>query len=363
MDRCFCKNGSSMNKTTQVTCCFLILTLWSGMAAPGPGWGTEGQTAGRSVEDSGLPVDDRPGLPVEVIQGEYLGWVVVDGVRRDYGLQVVARGHGKFTAGLLPGGLPSPSNLNPYPTKMSGEIVDGQLSLRSTGGLVFQLRTEPVYHFVQLDFQGQPLARLERVQRFSRSLGLAPPPSAVVLFRDGQAQELENVKLSPDGYLARGAVTRFPVEDFRLHVEFRLPLQAENSNQDRGNSGIYMQRRYEIQILDSFGEPPSQNNAASLYRQRAAMGNLSLPPLAWQTYDIWFTAARWSPSGEKVRNARVTLAHNGVVVHRDVEILTKTGAGAAEGPGPLPILFQDHSDPVEFRNVWLVHSSNATSPR
>jgi hypothetical protein len=142
-----------------------------------------------------------------------------------------------------------------------------------------------------------------------------------------------------------------------------LPLQADKNNQDRGNSGIYMQRRYEIQILDSFGEPVGFNRAASLYRQRSPMSNLSLPPLAWQTYDIWFTAARWSADGQKTRNARVTVAHNGVVVHRDVEIMAKTGAGRTEGPEPLPILFQDHSDPVEFRNIWLVQPADTQELR
>jgi len=85
---------------------------------------------------------------------------------------------------------------------------------------------------------------------------------------------------------------------------------------------------------------------------------MSLPPLAWQTYDIWFTAARWTPDGKKISNARVTLKHNGIVVHDNTEIPGKTGAGWAEGPEPQAILFQDHRDPVEFRNVWLVKGTH-----
>jgi hypothetical protein len=188
-------------------------------------------------------------------------------------------------------------------------------------------------------------------------LGQLPPPNAVVLFRDGVAHGLADAKISSSGNLAVGASTDFPVDDFQLHVEFRLPFQPEKSNQNRGNSGIYMQRRYEVQILDSFGEPPVENNAGSIYKQLAPRGNMSLPPLAWQTYDIWFTSARWSPDGKKTAPARVSVRHNGILIQDNVEIQSKTGAGWPEGPEPQPILFQDHGDAVEFRNVWLVKGS------
>lgn len=298
--------------------------------------------------------EDGPPYPIEFVQGEYQGAVLVDGVWRTYGLQVVARGEGRFTANLLPGGLPDKDRLDPYPTPLEGQFAGEKLVLQSAGGLRLEFQPEPVYRFVQWSEPGRESAILNRVQRYSSTMGLAPPPNALSLFRNGQIQGLVNAKLSPDGNLARGASTDFPVGDFRLHVEFRLPLQPDKSNQDRGNSGIYMQRRYEIQILDSFGERPVENNAGSIYRQRAAQANLSLPPLAWQTYDIWFQAAKFDDAGQKTANARVTVMHNGVMIHDQTEITAKTGAGWQEGPEPQPILFQDHSDPVEFRNVWLV---------
>jgi hypothetical protein len=117
---------------------------------------------------------------------------------------------------------------------------------------------------------------------------------------------------------------------------------------------VYIQRRYEVQILDSFGLEPAFNDCGALYRQQPPDLNMSFPPLHWQTYDIWFTAARWDEAGNKSANARITVLHNGVPIHADREIMTKTGAGMPEGPELLPILFQNHGDPVRFRNIWIV---------
>ncbi|HAN98985.1 MAG TPA: DUF1080 domain-containing protein, partial [Planctomycetaceae bacterium] len=96
------------------------------------------------------------------------------------------------------------------------------------------------------------------------------------------------------------------------------------------------------------------DRCAALYRQLPPAVNASLPPLQWQTYDIRFRAARWNAAGEKSEPARITVIHNGIVVHDDIAIASKTGAGQPEGPEPLPILLQDHRNPVEFRNVWIV---------
>ncbi len=131
-------------------------------------------------------------------------------------------------------------------------------------------------------------------------------------------------------------------------------------DQARGNSGIYIQRRYELQILDSFGLPPVINGCGALYRQQSPELNMSFPPLAWQTYDIYFTAARWDPDGNKTSDAQITVMHNGVPVHRRYSIIAKTGAGQPETLYDGPILFQDHGNPVQFRNVWLVIRDTAT---
>ena len=90
---------------------------------------------------------------------------------------------------------------------------------------------------------------------------------------------------------------------------------------------------------------------------------MCLPPLTWQTYDIDFAAPKFDAHGKKIQNARITVRLYGVPVHNDVEILAKTGAGKPEGPDPLPIKIQDHSNPVRIRNIWVVDYGNNPPPR
>ncbi|UCG47616.1 MAG: PmoA family protein [Phycisphaerales bacterium] len=148
--------------------------------------------------------------------------------------------------------------------------------------------------------------------------------------------------------------TKRAFRDFKLHVEFRTPdVRSSVGEGGRGNSGVYIQKRYEVQILDSFGLSPKNNECGSLYKFRAPDWNVCKKPGEWQTYDITFYAARFK-GGEKVRNARITVVHNGVVVHNDVELEDKTGAGDPEGPAGGPILLQDHKNAVCFRNIRIV---------
>jgi hypothetical protein len=122
---------------------------------------------------------------------------------------------------------------------------------------------------------------------------------------------------------------------------------------------VYIQKRYEVQILDSFGLGTVINGCGALYRQQGPDLNMSFPPLDWQTYDIYFTAPRWDEQGKKTANARITAMHNGVRIHDDREVTAKTGAGMAEGPDKQPLRLQDHGNPVHFRNVWLVTGTEA----
>jgi hypothetical protein len=151
-----------------------------------------------------------------------------------------------------------------------------------------------------------------------------------------------------------GAETKKQFKDFTLHAEFLLPFKPLGRDQDRGNSGIYIQKRYEVQVLDSFGQPPVFNGCGSLYRQKPPAVNMCYPPLRWQTYDIDFQSAKFDGSGKKVKNAVITVKLNGVVVHDNYEITDKTGAGQPEGPTAGPILLQGHGNPVFYRNIWVV---------
>ncbi len=139
-----------------------------------------------------------------------------------------------------------------------------------------------------------------------------------------------------------------------MHIEFLVPYMPSARGQGRGNSGVYLQSRYEVQILDSFGLEGAFNECGALYRQRAPDLNMAFPPLSWQTYDITFHAPVFDVCGNKCRFGRLTVLHNGVAVQNDIRIQTKTGAGQPEGPSVLPIKLQNHGNPVQFRNIWLM---------
>jgi hypothetical protein len=149
-------------------------------------------------------------------------------------------------------------------------------------------------------------------------------------------------------------MTKRDFTDFKMHLEFKIPQMPPNvKGQGRGNSGVYIQRRYEVQILDSFGLEPKENDCASLYRFKAPDKNACKLPGRWQSYDIVFHAAKFD-GNRKTENAHITVWHNGVLVHDDAELENKTGAGRPEGPNPGPILLQDHGNEVCFRNIWIV---------
>ena len=195
---------------------------------------------------------------------------------------------------------------------------------------------------------------IDKVNRVSRTLGEAPPGNAIVLFDGKKTNAFDNASLSPEGYLKEGAVTKDAYRDYYLHVEFQTSYMPDARGQGRSNSGIYLQKRYEVQILDSFGLEGKSNECGGIYHYRRPDINMSLPPLTWQTYDIDFRSPRFDYEGRKVENARISLWHNGYLVQNDAEVSRSTGHGAPESAEPLPILLQNHGNPVRFRNIWLV---------
>lgn len=138
----------------------------------------------------------------------------------------------------------------------------------------------------------------------------------------------------------------------RLHVEFNVDDNGRQG-QANGNSGVYLQGRYEVQILNSCNDKPEDNTCGAIYGSKAADYNLAKPAGQWQTYDIWLHAPRWDPTGRKLENARITVYHNGTRIHHVVEIPGKTGAGHAEAPADGPLVLQDHGNRVRFRNIWI----------
>ena len=195
------------------------------------------------------------------------------------------------------------------------------------------------------------------------------PEGAIILFdgndlshwtkEDGTPPEWKIVDGAMEVVPGKGSImTKQNFRDCRLHVEFSLPKpKADSNDQDRSNSGVYIQRRYEVQILDSFGLKPQINGCGAIYRIKAPDKNLCSPALLWQTYDIFFRTARFEGKGEnakKTEDARITVLHNGAVIHNNVTIPNKTGLGKPEAPHPAPILLQDHGSPIRFRNIWAV---------
>jgi hypothetical protein len=288
-------------------------------------------------------------------QGEYLGTAIDGGYWQYTGLQVVAGGDGEFDAVQYRGGLPgygwNGSETVSYHGRRQGRVLTLEawpivITIYDNG--VARIRNES---------EEYDLGQLTKVHRVSPTLGQPAPPWAKVLFDGTSTEHFKNAQMTEDGLLKMGTETKQPYRDYRMHIEFRLPYMPHARGQGRGNSGVYLQSSYEVQILDSFGLKGEFNECGSLYRQRAPDVNMCFPPLTWQTYDIDFRSPRFDEDGNKIANARLTVYHNGVPIHNDVEIPTKTGAGAAESPTLRPTKLQNHRDPVVFRNIWLIEYS------
>jgi hypothetical protein len=153
-------------------------------------------------------------------------------------------------------------------------------------------------------------------------------------------------------------LTKQTFTDYQLHVEFRLPLMADATGQARANSGVYNQGRIEVQVLDSYGQPPRDNEAGGIYKVAVPLRNPSKKPERWQTYDIAYRAPRFGPDGKQVEKGRITVFFNGVMIHDnvdfDAQITTSGLPGDLTKPGP--ILLQDHGNRIRFRNIWILPS-------
>ena len=165
-------------------------------------------------------------------------------------------------------------------------------------------------------------------------------------------------KLLPDGAMEvtqGGIVSKQRFTDIQLHVEFRTPFMPDARGQSRGNSGVYLQGRYEVQVLDSYGLKGEWNECGGIYQIAVPRVNMAAPPLQWQTYDITYHAPRFNANGAKTKDATITVLHNGVTIHENVAIPEPTAAHIGGDVGePGGIHLQDHGNPVQFRNIWAV---------
>jgi Domain of Unknown Function (DUF1080) len=245
-------------------------------------------------------------------------------------------------------------------------ILAGVLLLRVLPASA-QTHVDPAYPIHDRD-RPQP-AVVDPGTASSQSAPGKPPADAVVLFggrdlaqwqhQDGSAPKWKLGDgffevLPGSGYL----YTRAAFGDCQLHVEFAEPDPPKGEDQNRGNSGVFLQGLYEVQVLDSYKSPTyPDGQAAAVYGQFPPLVNASRPPGVWQTYDIVFHGPRFDASGHVTRPARMTVLHNGVLVQDDVELTGPTGHHQrppyAAGPTQLPLALQDHGDPVRFRNIWI----------
>jgi hypothetical protein len=313
-----------------------------------------------------------PTLPVDFkIQGEYVGDKI--------GVQVIALGKGAFQAVIYPGGLPGAGWDGKSKSLMAGKLDGDTAKFEPATGKRTYLAQNPDQFSATSKFppsghtdhtatangstlslqtpEGKTL-ELKKTTRVSDTMGAKPPEGAIVLF-DGTSNEHWNAGrvddktkfLNTDG---RDLRTKKKFNNYAIHLEFMLPYRPEARGQGRGNSGFYQVDMYEVQVLDSFGLDGKNNECGGVYQKADPKLNMCSPPLVWQTYDADFTNAV-AEDGKVVKNSRLTLKHNGVVIHDDLEIRGKTGGARNEPEGtPGPIQLQGHGNPLQYRNIWIV---------
>jgi len=304
--------------------------------------------------ESYVTPEEVPGGSPVWLQGEYLGTVGEEQI----GAQVVDWGGGSYELIMYEGGLPGEG------WEPDAEKVRGIHAERENNSVTFT--HEGASAEVSLDGtltvrdeDGEVVGFLERTLRQGPTLSMEAPEEATVLF-DGTDLDMwrDGAEMTDDGLLVQGARTAEDYGDFFMHLEYMLPYWEPGDSQ--ANSGVYIQNRYEVQILESFGRELANHEDGSLYNEKAPAFMATLPPLQWQTFDILFRAPRFDDDGNKTENVRISVFQNGALIHDDVELEGGTGAGGDREPPEVEAdhtYFQDHTGEIRFRNVWIVEDA------
>ncbi len=334
-----------MMKRSAIYCCLSLIlpcTAFADAAAESKIW-MEPDTALREDEDFG-------------IQGEY------GSANAKVGVQVLAMGEGRFDGYLLEGGLPGLGWISGKNRIHLQGAREGKNVVMSDAGkkISATIRNKEMV----LKVEDGATHKLPRIERSSITLGAKAPEGAVVLFDGTSTDHWENGKMENGFLLSTGCTSKRGFGSYKLHLEFRTPYKPMARGQMRGNSGVYHSGRWETQILDSFGLEGKDNECGGIYSISKPRLNMCLPPLAWQTYDVEFTAAKFDASGKRTAWPRITVRLNGVVVHEDLE-LSKDFTTSAPISKPLdgpdgPIFLQAHGNPVVYRNIWIVPEGSGT---
>ena len=318
---------------------------------------------------SGTYVDaNDPNIPADfAYQGEYAG--------SGMGAQVIALDKGAFQVVLFPGGLPGAGWDGKNRSLLNGKLEGKKVALSAAKGNRKYLAGSPDAFSATRKFPpdghkpysgslsngiislGKGIV-LKKTQRKSPTMGKKAPKGAITLFDGSNKDEWQGGRLdektrllNTDGSDIR---TRRKFNDYHMHLEFLLPYRPAARGQGRGNSGFYQIDHFEVQILDSFGLEGANNECGGIYSIKDSDVNACFPPLSWQTYDVDFTNAK-TKDGKKIKNAKITVRLNGIVIHDNFEIPRKTGGSRGEPEGtPGPMKLQGHGNPLQFRNIWIV---------
>ncbi len=284
-------------------------------------------------------------------------WSAEEDVNPDIAAQVIARGRNRYEIRIVSKLFMRCPPLAQFEVEPKGDTItfsEAGIRGKIQGGLF-------------TGSQGKKTFEMRRYVHEIPTLGAPPPEGALVLF-DGsnfdQWEAAEGWEILEDGVAlvtptGKYLVSKGRFRDVKLHVEFMLPLMPTARGQQRGNSGVFLQDKYEVQILDSFGLEGYYDECGALYKVAAPMVNACLPPLVWQAYDIEYRAPRFDEAGNLLAYPRMTVYHNGVLIHNDQEMPQITAwkeRERLEAPPrePGPIKLQGHNNFVKFRNIWLV---------